>query len=504
MRRAIVIAVVLVAVAAGGWWFLRNDFGPTDPYLWLENIRGDKSLAWVMHQNARTLRTLGSDPDYDKDYASVLSDLDATDRIPFGGLEHQYVFNFWRDKTHAKGIWRRTTIADYAKSDPHWETLLDVDKLAADEQEDWVYKGRNCSPSLTRCLISLSRGGGDAVTVREYDLGTKTFVKNGFKLDEAKSYASFVGDNSVIFATNFGGGTMTASGYPRIVKLWTRGTPIANAKPVFDGKQNDVTVDPLVFHTRDGSLPIIVEGMSFFDAAYYIVNADGSTTKADLPQDAVLQGVHNGQLIATLREDWKAGNAPKGALVAVPMKPGGKVDVLYAPGPRASVEEVSVGRDAVYAAIYENVVGQIRAFRLDPRERHVVEHRAGAAAGRFGPHHVDQRLRSRSGIPFREFPDARDALCRLRQRQACRNQIGAGTFRCIQPHHRAIRSDVEGRHQGSVFRDAAESDDGPCAGHPLWLWRFRSVHDAFLLGQVRHAVAVEGRRLCACQHPRRW
>jgi len=369
MRRAIVIAVAIVAVAAGGWWFLRNDFGPADPFLWLENIRGEKSLAWVKHQNARTMRTLGRDPDYARDYDAVLSDLDATDRIPFGGLEHQYVFNFWRDKEHVKGIWRRTTIADYAKAQPHWETLLDVDKLAADEQEDWVYKGRDCSPSLTRCLISLSRGGGDAVVIREFDLRTKTFVKDGFRLDEAKSYASFVDDNNIIFATNFGGGTLTASGYPRIVKLWTRGTAIANAKPLFDGKQDDVTVDPLVFRRRDHGLPIIVEGMGFFDAAYYIVNDDGSTTKADLPPDAVLQGVHDGEMIATLREDWKAGNAPKGALVAVPLKPGGKVDVLYAPGPRASVEEVSVGRDAVYAAIYENVVGQIRVFRLDPEKK---------------------------------------------------------------------------------------------------------------------------------------
>ena len=366
MRRAIVIAVVIVAVAAGGWWFLKDDFGPTDPYLWLENIRGDKSLAWVKHQNARTLKVLASDPDYAKDYTAILSDLDATDRIPFGGLEHQYVFNFWRDKTHVKGIWRRTSIANYAKADPHWETLLDIDKLAADEKEDWVYKGRNCSPSLTRCLISLSRGGSDAVVVREYDLGAKTFVKDGFKLDEAKSYASFVSDNTVIFATNFGGGTLTGAGYPRIVKLWTRGVPVANAKPLFDGKQTDVTVDPLVFRTKDGGLPIIVESTSFFDAAYYIVGSDGSTTKADLPPDAVLQGVHDGRMIATLREDWKAGNAPKGALIAVPLKAGGKVDVLYTPGPRASIEEVSVGRDAVYAAIYDNVVGQVRAFRLDP------------------------------------------------------------------------------------------------------------------------------------------
>ncbi|HUO94479.1 MAG TPA: prolyl oligopeptidase family serine peptidase [Rhizomicrobium sp.] len=366
MRRAVVIAIVIVAVVAGGWW-LWGKMGPADPYLWLEDVHGDKPLAWVMDHNAKTLKTLGADPDYQKDYSTILSELDATDRIPFGGIEHQYVFNFWRDKEHAKGIWRRTSIADYANADPKWDILLDVDKLAADEQEDWVYKGRNCAPSLNRCLISLSRGGGDAVTIREFDLATRTFLKNGFKLPEAKSYASYIDDNTIIFATDFGGGTMTGSGYPRIVKLWKRGSALSDAKTEFDGKPNDVTVDPLVFRTKAGTLPIIVEGMSFFDAAYYIVNPDGSTTKADLPPDAVLQGVQDGKLIATLREDWKAGHAPKGALIAAPVKPGNtsRIDVLYAPGPRASVDEVSVGRDAVYAAIYENVVGRVRVFRHD-------------------------------------------------------------------------------------------------------------------------------------------
>jgi len=371
MRRILGIVLVIVAVLAVGWW-LKGRLGETDPYLWLEDIHGEKSATWVRDQNAKTLKTLAGDPDYAKDYGIILAGLDATDRIPFGGLEHQYIFNFWRDAAHPKGTWRRTTIADYANAMPNWEMLLDVDKLATDEHENWVYKGRNCSPSLARCLISLSRGGGDAVVVREYDLASKSFVKDGFTLPEAKTYASYVDHDTVIFATDFGGGSLTGSGYPRIVKIWKRGTPIADAKAVFEGKHEDVTIDPFVYQTKSGGLPVIVEETSFFDANYYILRPGGAMQKAALPPDAVLEGVEGGQMIATLREDWAApghtGVIPKGALIAEPVSEDASPAVLYAPGPRASIEQVSVGRDAVYAAIYENVVGQVRVFRRDPEK----------------------------------------------------------------------------------------------------------------------------------------
>jgi prolyl oligopeptidase len=369
MRRVLGIAIVIVAVAAAGWW-LRGRVGVTDPYLWLEDVHGDKSLAWVQEQNARTLKTLGTDPDYARDYTTILADLDATDRIPFGSIDHQYIFNFWRDKEHTKGIWRRTTLADYANAQPKWETLIDIDQLAAKEQENWVYKGRTCSPSLNRCLVSLSRNGSDALVVREFDLATKTFMSGGFKLPEAKSYASYVDDDSIIFATDFGPGSLTGSGYPRLVKLWKRGTPVASAKPIFDGKHEDVTVDPLVFRTKDGGLPIIVESTNFFDASYFIVGQNGTVEKANLPPDAVLQGVYQGRLIATLRKDWTTAGvtAPKGALVAMAIKSDStsEAEVLFAPRPRTTIDEISVGRDAIYATVYDNVVGRVLAFRLDP------------------------------------------------------------------------------------------------------------------------------------------
>ena len=370
MRRVITVVLVVAVVGGLGWW-LRGLLTPSDPYLWLEDIHGEKSLAWVKDQNARTLKTLGADPDYQHYFDFILTALDSPDRIPFGGLEHQYVFNFWRDAANPKGIWRRTTIADYAGANPQWETLLDLDKLSADEHTDWVYKGRNCSPSLTRCLIMLSPGGSDAIVVREYDLATKSFVKDGFDLAPAKSYASYIDDDTVIFATNFGAGSLTGSGYPRIVKLWKRGQAIANATPVFEGKHDDVVVDPFVYRTKAGGLPVIVEETSFFDANYFIAEPGKAVRKADLPADAVLQGYSNDRVIATLRQAWTPAGSktaiPAGALVAENALSGTTPDVavLYTPSPRTSIDQILTGRDAVYAAIYDNVAGHILAFRFD-------------------------------------------------------------------------------------------------------------------------------------------
>jgi prolyl oligopeptidase len=363
-RIGLLIGLALSALAVAAFGDARVD----DPYLWLEDIHGAKPLAWVKQQNAKALQVLAADPDYQKDYDNILSVLDATDRIPFGGLDHQYVFNFWQDAEHHKGIWRRTTIDDYATRAPHWETLLDIDKLAADERENWVFKGASCTDDLSRCLVGLSRGGGDATVVREFDLATKTFIKDGFALTEAKSNVTYIDNDTVLVGTDFGPGSQTTSGYPRIVKLWKRGTPLTAAKTVYEGKKDDVTVDPVVLQEKAGNVPMVQRGVSFFETEYFLLNPDGSTTKVPFPTSAVLQGLQGGRLIATLREPWTPPGSktaiPKGALIAAPVHDVAKAEVLYAPGPRDSIEQVSVGRDAVYASIYENVVGQVRAFRL--------------------------------------------------------------------------------------------------------------------------------------------
>lgn len=344
-----------------------------DPYVWLEDVHGAKPLAWVKQENARALAVLAGDAEYRHDFDAALAILDAEDRIPFGEIDHQFVFNFWQDAGNPRGLWRRTAIADYANTSPRWETLLDVDKLAADEHENWVFKGSTCSPSLTHCLVALSRGGGDATIIRELDLANKSFLGDGFSLAEAKSNVSYLDDDTILFGTDFGKGSLTTSGYPRIVKLWKRGEPVARAKTLLEGKSRDVSVSPLVLRAPSGSLGVIVRAPSLFESEYYLPMADGSWRKLPVPLSANLQGMTDGQLIFTLREGWAIADRPvgKGTLVAIPIKSflaGGNLSpasVLYGPGPRSSVEEVASGRDAVYAAIYDNVIGSIHDYRFD-------------------------------------------------------------------------------------------------------------------------------------------
>jgi prolyl oligopeptidase len=347
-----------------------------DPYLWLEDVHGQKAMEWVRAQNARSVPLLEADPDYQKDYDAILRVLDATDRIPYGTLEHDFVFNFWQDAAHPKGIWRRTRIADYARATPAWETLLDLDKLSADEHENWVWKGADCSPSLKRCLLHLSRGGGDAVVVREFDLASRSFVPDGFYLPEAKSNIDWLNDDTVLFGTDFGPGSMTSSGYPRLVKSWKRGTPMPGARTLYEGQDSDVTAQASVFHGPHMQIAVIQRAVDFFTTEYFTVADDGSTRQLPLPLGADLKGAQGDQLIFTLRDEWTppgGARIAKGSLIAYAVPAGGAtpapptarapVAVLFAPDPHSAIDDVATGRDAVYASIYHDVTGSIHVFR---------------------------------------------------------------------------------------------------------------------------------------------
>ncbi|MEY4878563.1 MAG: hypothetical protein RJB62_31 [Pseudomonadota bacterium] len=344
-----------------------------DPFLWLEEVHGEAPLAWVAEQDAVALGRLKSDPAYQQNYDTVLALLNAEDRIPMGSLRGDYVFNFWQDAVNERGLWRRATRESYEAVAPEWEVLIDVDALARAEDRNWVFKAASCAPSGMRCLISLSPGGTDAVEIREFDLAAKAFLETGFTLAEAKSDASYIDDDTVLFSSDFGEGSMTASGYPRIVKLWRRGEALADAAQLFEGTAEDVGVWPYVMRGDAGPLGIVVRAVSFFESEYFYIAPGGDLVKLPLPLAASLEGMTGDRVLAILRSDWTPEGQDmllQGALISFSWtaflddpEAAPAFDVLHLPGPRGSMETVAAGRDAVYVSLFENVVGSVHVFR---------------------------------------------------------------------------------------------------------------------------------------------
>jgi prolyl oligopeptidase len=332
-----------------------------DPYLWLEEVEGERALTWVREQNARSLAVLEGDARFAQLHADALALANSQDRLPLGGIQEGYYYNFWQDAEHVRGIYRRARVADFASGNPRWETVFDMDAVAAAENANWVFQGMDCLEGTTRCLVSLSDGGKDASTYREYDLATRSFVANGFVVPEAKSGATWLDINTLIVATDWGADTMTESGYPFVVKRWTRGTPLASATEVLRGEASDVGVFGGVLQDTDGRrIPIAVRATTFFESTNF--RLDGAAPqRINLPEKSSIVGLYQGYLIATLQEAWRG--HPQGALIAYPASETGaeapNVTVLFAPSQRQSVEGVSITRDAILVAGYENVRGQL-------------------------------------------------------------------------------------------------------------------------------------------------
>jgi prolyl oligopeptidase len=325
------------------------------------------------------LGQLESDARYAQLYADALQIANSRDRLPIGNVQDGYYYNFWQDETHVRGIWRRSPLAAFAANDPQWEILLDVDALAVAENANWVYKGADCLEGSTRCMISLSDGGKDATTWREYDIARRAFVDGGFVIPEAKSSVAWIDADTLLVGTDWGEGTMTESGYAFILKRWSRGAPLQSAVEVIRGQNTDVGVFAGALQDVDGTrLPIAVEADTFFESTQWRLDG-ASPAQFSLPPKATIQGLYKGRLIATLEQDWTPGGAaeagrgavPTGSLIAIELEsasgPAPEVTVLHSPNARQSIEAVAITRDAILVAGYENVRGRLLRFAFDGR-----------------------------------------------------------------------------------------------------------------------------------------
>ncbi|MBI1251323.1 MAG: prolyl oligopeptidase family serine peptidase [Alphaproteobacteria bacterium] len=364
-------AALFAASCAMTQWLPHSE--PDDPYLWLEEVEGERALDWVRGENARSLAELEADPRYAGLYQEALAIAQNRDRLPLGSVRDGHYYNLWQDEANVHGLWRRASLQSFASGAPQWETMLDLDALSAAENVNWVWKGVACAPSGARCMLQLSDGGQDASVWREFDMATKSFVANGFMVPEAKADVAWRDEDSLLVATDWGDGTLTESGYPFIIKAWSRGQALSEAREVLRGQNTDVGVFPFAVEDVDGYRIVgAVEADTFFESTKWILGE--TPRRLSLPAKSTLQGLHKGQLIATLEQDWSLpGGAtfPQGALVAIGESSAGDlspaVTQLYAPGARESIEAVALTRDAVLVAGYQNVRGRILKFAYDGR-----------------------------------------------------------------------------------------------------------------------------------------
>ena len=336
----------------------------TDPYLWLEDVTGEKALDWVKARNATSTKALASTPTFAKLQAGILAILDSQARIPQVGKHGEHLYNFWQDDKNPRGLWRRTTLAEYRKAEPAWEVVLDLDALGKQENENWVWHGASwLLPERRRVLLSLSRGGADASVVREFDMTTKQFVKDGFVLPEAKSTVSWRDQDSIYVATDFGKDSLTASGYPRIAKLWRRGTPLASATTVAEGKTEDVFVQASRDQTKGYERDFVYRGVTFYTNELFLLR-DGKPVKLDKP-DSASAGVHREWLLLELRDDWQVGGRsfPGGSLLACKLEAflAGErnFDVLFTPTERTSLSGWSGTKNHLLLTVLDNVRSRV-------------------------------------------------------------------------------------------------------------------------------------------------
>ncbi len=407
---------VLVLVAAVGWNSMLAAQSPMpteplDPYLWLEDVDGARALDFARTASTRTLSELRQRAEFLKIRDEVREVLDSRDRIAQVAVHGDHLYNFWQDRANPRGLWRRTTWSEYRKPQPVWQTVLDVDALARDEKENWVWKNAQClPPRADQCLISLSRGGGDAIVVREFDLAKRQFVADGFVVAEAKSDVEWRDRDTIYVGSDFGPGSLTDSGYPRIVKRWSRGTPLTQAVTVFEGQKADVGVSAWVDHdVRDGSTRIsegIRRSIAFYNDETYVLR-DAAPVRLALPNDSAAQVVGS-RLIVRLRSAWNTGGRsyPAGALIVTSVREfleGARAfDVLFEPTGRTALQNWSATHNAIVLDVLDNVRSRVWMLTPSPvgwQRQEISLPSLGAANARA----VDRYTSDRVFVTYQDF-----------------------------------------------------------------------------------------------------
>ncbi|BBZ49663.1 prolyl oligopeptidase family serine peptidase [Mycobacterium heidelbergense] len=370
-----------------------------DPYLWLEEVTGDEALAWVRARNEPTLAEFGG-AEFERMRAEALEVLDTDARIPYVVRRGEYLYNFWRDAANPRGLWRRTTLDGYRTDSPDWDVLIDVDELGRADDEKWVWAGAGViEPDHTRALIGLSRGGSDASIVREFDMATREFVAGGFELPEAKSQIAWADPDTVLVGTDFGAGSLTESGYPRVIKRWRRGTPLADAETVFEGARADVRVSASVDRTPGFERTLVLRALDFWNDEVYELRGP-ELIRIDAPTDAGVS-IHREWLLIELRSDWHFRDEAytAGSLLAADynefLAGTAQLRVVFEPDAHTALNHYAWTKDRLLIVTLADVASRVEIATPPSRDD------PSPANGRY-PQRPSSRLRSSRGAWRRE------------------------------------------------------------------------------------------------------
>ena len=343
--------------------------GSDDPYVWLEDVTGEKAIDWVKARNAKSQAVMEADPRFNELREDLLAILDSDARIPFVSKQGDFYYNFWRDKKNERGLWRRTTLDQYKQKDPKWEVILDLDALGKAEKENWVWKGASfLRPDYQRVLITLSRGGADADVTREFDMVTRQFVTDGFSRPEAKGSMNWIDRDHVFVMTDFGPGSMTESGYPRIAKKWKRGTPLESAEVIYEGKADDMSIGAMHDDSPGFERNMVSRTLAFYNDELYLLDANNKLIKIDAPNSANKSIFHD-YLAFELREPWTLGDKTytAGSLLMTKLddflKGDRNLEVVFEPSDTTALSSFGFTKDYAFINVLEDVKNRIYVLK---------------------------------------------------------------------------------------------------------------------------------------------
>lgn len=338
-----------------------------DSFMWLEDVDSKKALEWVEKWNEKSLEVLTSQEDYQQLYEQNLEILNSTNRIASPSIYGDYIYNFWQDQNYQRGIWRRTLRESYLSGNPEWEILLNIDELTEKDDIKWVFKGATgLFPDYNRFLVNLSKGGGDAVIIREFDVSSKSFVEDGFFIPEAKGSASWIDNNSLMVSTDFGEG-VTTSGYPTQVKIWKRGTKLENAMEVFKGREEDMGIWGYTLPTEDKVYKLIMHRTSFYEGSYYFLENE-KLIKPELPEDIELTTIFDGKVIFQLKSAWNINNNTfaQGSVISISfnelIEGKNNFELVVQPDERSSITSITNTKDRLLLNMLVNVKSELYSY----------------------------------------------------------------------------------------------------------------------------------------------